>query len=82
MLIKPLGIFDYRDIKDHCPEDFWYIHVVYVGSEVEEKKADGPTCEFKWRRGRLFDQFVAVAFFSLCKEEPLATVTKVYHSPS
>lgn len=56
------------------PEPFWYIH---VGLNRE-----GTTTSFSWRRGRLYDQPVAEAVFTMVEMDPEATVTKWETKPT
>ncbi|POY75102.1 DNA topoisomerase III [Rhodotorula taiwanensis] len=64
----------YERVNAFVPEPFWYIH---VGLNRE-----GTTTSFSWRRGRLYDQPVAEAVFTMVKMDPEATVTKWETKPT
>lgn len=64
----------YERVQAFIAEDFWYIHVTLAREES--------SVSFTWRRGRLFDREVAETFFSLCEEDPEATVIRQQTKPT
>lgn len=64
----------YEKVQAFIPEDFWYIHVAL--------NKDDSSVPFTWKRNRLFDQEVVEMLFSLCEEEPEATVLSQLTKPT
>lgn len=64
----------YERVNAFVPEPFWYIH---VGLNRE-----GQTTSFSWRRGRLYDQQIAEAVFTMVEMDPEATVTRWETKPT
>ncbi|CAM6099776.1 unnamed protein product [Calypogeia fissa] len=59
----------YWQVQAHIPEEFWTINCSY--------HSDEGSCEFFWKRGRLFDHLAAAVIYEMCVEEPTATVSHV-----
>ena len=64
----------YERVNAFVPEPFWYIHVGL--------KREGQTTSFSWRRGRLYDQPIAEAVFTMVEMDPEATVTRWETKPT
>eukprot|EP00116_Pleurobrachia_bachei_P002261 sb/3462523/ len=63
----------YKEVQAFIPETF---HRIKVSIEVE-----GGETEFLWERGRLFRQDVCLVLYSICLENPTATVVAVDSRP-
>lgn len=55
--------------ENFVPEDFWYIDVEFTRNNI--------TCNFNWKRVRLFDERSVLAIFSKIMEKPTAKVTNL-----
>ncbi|GAA5864271.1 hypothetical protein JCM3774_001276 [Rhodotorula dairenensis] len=64
----------YERVNAFVPEPFWYIHVGL--------KREGQTTSFSWRRGRLYNQAIAEAVFTMVELDPEATVTRWETKPT
>lgn len=64
----------YERVQAFVAEAFWRIHVGLA--------RDDSVTEFSWRRGRLYDQDVATAIFSMCEAEPEASVLSQQTKPT
>lgn len=56
----------YERVQAFVAEPFWYLHVAI--------EREGSSTSFSWRRGRLFDKEVVEMLYSLCEDDPEATV--------
>ncbi|KIL66374.1 hypothetical protein M378DRAFT_185976 [Amanita muscaria Koide BX008] len=61
----------YNQVAAFVSEKFWYI---YLGLKSEDSEKETP---FTWKRGHLFDEQVAIAFYEHVMEHATARVTKV-----
>lgn len=64
----------YERVQAFVPEPFWSIHVAIQREES--------LTSFSWRRGRLFDKEVVEILFSLCEDDPEATVISQQTKPT
>jgi len=68
----------YEQVKSFRPEQFWYIFL----SVARREKGHNTECEFKWRRGHLFEFPISLAIYEMVLENPMARVQEVKRKPS
>ncbi|PFH53711.1 hypothetical protein AMATHDRAFT_136850 [Amanita thiersii Skay4041] len=61
----------YNQVKNFVPEPFWYIYLSIRRQGSEEETP------FTWKRGHLFDEYVAIGIYEHVLENPKARVIKV-----
>lgn len=61
-------------VKDFRPERFWYI---YLELTRQLDNGDDEVAEFKWKRGHVFDEQIAIALYTMVLENPRARVLTV-----
>ncbi|KAK3091602.1 hypothetical protein FSP39_021083 [Pinctada imbricata] len=63
----------YKQVQAFVPEPFWKIKVAHTYNDT--------SCEFSWKRYRLFDHFACLAIYEQCVENPTARVVDVRCKP-
>ncbi|CAH1794681.1 unnamed protein product [Owenia fusiformis] len=63
----------YKQMQQFIAEPFWKIKVIHTSE-------DG-TCEFSWKRVRLFEQTAVLVLYQHCLDDPLARVIEIKTKP-
>lgn len=71
----------YERVQAFEPEPFWYISVGLDPDPDSDDAGEG-SADFTWKRGRLFDQELAIAIYEPCTEDPEATVVRAETKPT
>lgn len=64
----------YERVQAFVSEPFWSIHVAI--------EREGSSTSFNWERGRLFDRAIVDILYTLCMNNPEATVTSQNTKPT
>ena len=73
-------------IETFVPEDFWTIEMSITVDVANDEnsptgRSRGRTLKMNWKRGRIYDHVLALAFFDVCRDFGEATVTNIYGRP-